>query len=144
MQCLGSNTRGERCRIPEQFVGPNGYCAAHDAASAGRMRQLASMGGRALRAKHATPGLRPGELPEVTDFDSAKAALNVLARTCVERRITHAECSAASRAVSEWVRTESARMTAAVVTELRTELARREAEIAELRRQLHGRMAVAR
>ena len=52
------------------------------------------------------------------------------------RRITHAEATAASRAVSEWVKTEGARMTKVLVVELTAELKAKAREIDELRAEL--------
>ena len=102
------------------------------------MREIASAGGQATRAKFAAPGLRAGEMPELTDIESCKRAYNVVAQALAERRITDKEALGFVRIIDGFVKAESAAITQRVVTELQAMHEAKDEEIAELRRQVGG------
>jgi hypothetical protein len=133
--CRASNTRGEPCAAPEQLV-ENGYCAAHRPGGAEEMRARGVLGGAAKALRDAGEAFTPDQLPPLQDLESAKAALDAVRVAVLCRRISANEGNAASKAVSEWVKTETAAITARLVNELRAELDNRAKEIADLRKQL--------
>ena len=136
MKCRATNALGEPCGAPERLVGADGLCEAHQEGGEDRMREMASKGGMATAHKHRGGGFAKEDLVEITSLEGAKLALDQIRVAVLTRQITHAEATAATRAVSEWVKTESARMTKSLVTELTTELDAKAHEIAELRAEL--------
>jgi hypothetical protein len=136
INCAGQNAVGEPCGKPATLVGSDGYCDSHRPGGSEYMSEIGRLGAAATNAKHSMDGFEPGELPAVVDYESAKVVLDMLAHAVVERRITHSECSAATRAVDAWVRAEGANLTSRLVQELKSELDAKEREIAALRKQL--------
>lgn len=102
------------------------------------MKEIASKGGQATKAKLASPGFDPEAVPPLSTLEDAKAALDSIRRGVLTRTVTHAEANAASKAVAEWVKTETACATQRLVGELHKELEAKERQIAELRKQLSG------
>jgi hypothetical protein len=102
------------------------------------MKKIGSKGGQATKAKLASPGFDPEAVPPLETLEDAKAALDSIRRGVLCRTITHAEANAASKAVAEWVKTETATTTQRLVTELHRELEAKETQIAALRKQLSG------
>jgi len=133
--CRGTNVRGGPCEAPESLV-VNGWCGAHRAGGAEAMRERAVLGGAAKAMRDAGEAFTPDQLPPLQDLESAKAALDAVRVAVLCRRISANEGNAASKAVSEWVKTETAAITARLVNELRAELDNRAKEIADLRKQL--------
>jgi len=73
---------------------------------------------------------------ELETIEDAQAALDQIRRGVLSRNWTAGEANAASKATSEWVKAWQAGLTGKVVNELQKELAARQQEIEELRRQL--------
>ncbi len=136
VKCRGTNAEGEPCGAPDRLVGAEGFCEAHQEGGEARMREMASKGGLATARKHHGEGFCEEDLVEITSLEDAKLALDQIRVAVLTRRITHAEATAASRAVSEWVKTEGARMTKVLVVELTAELDAKAREIDELRAEL--------
>lgn len=136
MKCRATNALGEPCGAPERLVGVDGLCEAHQEGGEDRMREMAAKGGEATARKHAGGAFEPGELAPIESLEDAMRALDEIRVAVLTRRITHSEATAASRAVSEWVKAESATMTKALVNDLTAELDARSREIAELRAEL--------
>lgn len=140
MPCRGHNRFGDACRAPEHLLNGDDLCPSHRPGGMEHMKAVAQRGGRALKAKRqVNRAFSVAELPKLRTLTDAKRALDTIRIATLQRRITHNESSAASKAVSEWVRAEQASVTAELVTKLRTALAEKEAEIATLRRQLQAR-----
>jgi len=102
------------------------------------MREIAALGGQATKAKLEGRAFQDDELPRITTLEDAKLALDDIRRAILSRRITHSEGASASKAVAEWVKTESAAATGRLVNELRTEMEAKTDEIEALRKQLAG------
>jgi hypothetical protein len=100
------------------------------------------MGGKATAAKYAGGAFAAGDLKPITTLEDAKLALDEIRVAILTRRITYSEGASASKAVSEWVKTESAAATGRLVGELRAALEAKTEEIETLRKQLSagGRM----
>lgn len=81
-------------------------------------------------------GYVAADLPPLVTLEDAKLALDAIRVGVLTRRITGSEATAGSKAVAEWVRTETASITARLVGELRQELERKAKEIEALRKQL--------
>jgi len=134
--CKGFKGSGEPCGSLPHLVGPNGYCPSHDPDNAERMREIATRGGHATAAKHASVGFTADELAPMVTLEDAKRALDVIRVAVMTRKITHAEGNAASKSVSEWVKAEGAAVTGRIVNELQKDLDGKTAEIAALKLQL--------
>ena len=100
------------------------------------MREARSRGGLATAQKRQGKPFSGDEIGRLSTLEDAKLALDQIRTAVLLRRITHSEGSAATKAVSEWVRTESTVLTAALVGDLRRELDARTREIDELRTEL--------
>ena len=136
MKCRGTNAEGQPCGAPERLVGADGLCEAHQEGGETRMREMASKGGVATARKHRSDGFSEEDLAEITSLEDAKLALDQIRVAVLTRQITHAEATAASRAISEWVKTESATMTKALINETTAELAAKSEEIKALKQQV--------
>ena len=136
MKCRATNAGGEPCGAPERLVDADRLCAAHRPGGDALMRTMAVKGGLATARKHRSEGFGREEIVDLVSLEDAKLALDQVRVAVLTRKITHAEATAATRAVSEWVKTESARMTKSLVNELTTELDAKAHEIAELRAEL--------
>jgi len=106
------------------------------------MKDIGSRGGHATKARWETPGFTPDELPPLLTLEDAKVCLDAIRRGILTRTITHAEGNAASKAVSEWCKAESAALTQRLVGELERELQDKTREIEELRSELAGGRSV--
>jgi hypothetical protein len=137
MSCQGTNVSGEPCKAP--VVGADGFCAAHREGGVERLREQASQGGKASTAKYATEGFRADELPALTDHASVKASIGVAMTAHAERRITHHELGAHTKACETWLKVDSAQVTKQLVNDTQKELERAKREIESLRRQLADR-----
>jgi hypothetical protein len=135
VKCLATNAQGEQCDALEHLV-IDDYCPAHRKGGREMMRELASLGGQALRRKLEGEAFTADELQPITSLEGAKAALDQIRVAVLTRRITHSEGASASKAVSEWVKTHGATTTATLVNELRLELEAKTNEIEALRGQL--------
>ena len=137
LHCKGFKAdSGEPCGSLSHLVGPSGYCPAHDPGNAERMKEIATRGGHATAAKHASAGFTADELPAIITLEDAKRALDVIRVAVMTRKLTHAEGNAASKSVSEWVKAESAAVTGRIVNELQKDLDAKTEEIAALKLQL--------
>lgn len=134
-QCRGTNAAGGPCQAPEHMV-EDGLCPAHRPGGVEMMRERAALGGLATKARFEGQAFAPEDLPPLVTLEDAKAALDQVRVAVMSRRVTHAEGNAASKAVSEWVRTETAAITARLVGELKSELQAKAEEIEALRKQL--------
>jgi ribosome recycling factor len=76
--------------------------------------------------------------PPFLTLEDAKLALDAIRQGALTRKITHNEANAASMAVAEWCKAQAATITKSLVNELHAELAEKEKQIAELRKQLSG------
>lgn len=135
MTCRGTNAQGEPCQSPDHLVDEeSGFCPSH---------LTRSKGGKAAAAKHASRGYAEGEVPRISTLEEAKAALADIHIDMKTRRLTDRECNAASKAVAEWVKADTASITKNLVNELTAELKAKTAEIEALRKQLAKPMRVA-
>jgi hypothetical protein len=134
-QCRGITAKGQPCASP---IVHDGWCAMHNPDNAEYVRAITAAGGEANRQRNLGQGFTPDDLDPLVTLEDAKAALDQIRVAVMTRRLTHHEGSAASRAVAEWVKAETATMTARLVNELRAELDAKAAEIAELRALLAG------
>jgi hypothetical protein len=100
------------------------------------MEAIASKGGQALRAKLAGSAFDASELKPITTLEDAKLALDEVRIAVMTRRITHAEGNAASKSISEWVKTQVATNTDKLVNELTGELKAKTQEIEELNKRI--------
>jgi hypothetical protein len=115
-----------------------GFCIAHSPGGADFMRDIASRGGQATRARLMGVAFEAEQLPPLRTIEDAKAGLDQVRIAVMTRRLTHAEGNAASKAIAEWIKGEGAAVTSRLVNELRTELDAKEAELAALRKQPGG------
>lgn len=132
--CRHVKDDGVRCAV--HFALKDGLCPAHAPGGAEHMREVSRLGGAASAAKSAGVAFQAEEVTRIETLEDAKAALDTVRVAVLTRRITHAEGNAASKAVSEWVKTEGVAATGRLVTELHRELAAKTEEIDALRRQL--------
>jgi hypothetical protein len=121
----------------------DGYCPAHRDGGRDVLRERASLGGQATRARFGGAAFEAGELKPINSLEDAKLSLDEIRIAVMTRRLTHAEGNAASKAISEWVKTQAATNTERLVNELTAELKEKTKEIADLRTQLSNRMRVA-
>ena len=138
MSCLGINAEGQPCNSPDHLVDASGYCPAHRDGGRERMQELASLGGQAQQRKFGGTAFEAGDLKPIASLEDAKTALDEIRVAVLTRRITHSEGSAASKAVAEWVKAESATVTQRLVNELRAELEAKQHAIEELRKQVNA------
>jgi hypothetical protein len=141
MGCQALNASGSPCASPDHLVGPDGLCRTHREGGAERMAEIGRLGGAATRVRLTGEAFKAEELRPLRTIEDAKAALDLIRVAVMTRRLTHAEGNAASRAVAEWIKGETAAITARLVNELRGELEAKAAEMAQLRQQLMGRRA---
>ncbi len=135
--CRGTNAAGLPCAALPYLV-VDGWCPAHRPGGVEEMRARAILGGQAAAAMRAGAAFTAGDLPPLASVEDAKAALDVIRVAIMSRRLTHAEGNAASKAVAEWVKAETAAITSRLVNELKGELQAKADEIAALRKQLAG------
>jgi hypothetical protein len=118
------------------LIDDSGYCPAHRDGGREHMADLGSRGGQATRAKLAGHAFTAEDLPPLHSIEDAKAALDVIRVAVMTRRLTHAEGNAASKATAEWIKGETAAITARLNTELRTELDAKQTKIEALEKQV--------
>lgn len=126
-----------RCRNTLGLI--DGICVAHREGGTEKLRERAALGGEATKRKLDGGGFNEDEIVPLITIEDAKLAHDQIRRGIMTRRCTHAEGNAASKAVDNWVRTETAAITQRLVTELRVEMEAKTAEIETLRKQLATR-----
>jgi hypothetical protein len=98
------------------------------------------MGGQALKAKRElSKPLSPRELRSVNTLAQARHRLDFLGRLGLLGRLTPNQVTAATKAISEWIRAYQVGLTEELVTKLKAVVEEKEQEIEALKRQLHGR-----
>lgn len=135
-RCAGTNERGEPCGKPAVLVGDDGFCITHRPGGMEHMKAASAAAAQVRSEKAAAEGLRPGELPLMNDTTGVIDFLNVVARALGERRITDREAQAFRGLAGESTKAISAAIAERLESETHRELEEKDAEIAELRRQI--------
>lgn len=103
------------------------------------MREIASLGGKAKALKDNGAGFTDADLTPLVTVGDAQKRLELISNANLTRRISHNDCNAAARAISQWVDAFDVAQTEKLSTELHAELARVRAENESLR----GKLAAA-
>ena len=135
-QCQSPRADGQPCE--SVLAGADGFCPVHSPECRERFRVAQSLGGQATAAKFAGAAFTAEEVTALATIDDAKLALDQIRIAAMTRRLTHAEANAASKAVAEWVKADSAAQTDRVVNELTRTIDAQKDEIDALRQQIAG------
>jgi hypothetical protein len=119
-RCRGKNDQGEPCGTPETFVGPSGWCPAHEPGGRERLREAGRLGAEVSKqVRRKGKGLRPGELGSLQTPRDAERWLRIIGRAVTEGRLRSKDADAGTRAVREWLRAHEAGAVVDQVAELR-------------------------
>jgi hypothetical protein len=98
------------------------------------------MGGQALKAKRErSKPFSPRELRKVNTLPQARNRLDFIQRAALLGRLTPNQATAATKAISEWIRAFQVGLTEELATKLKAVVEEKEQEIEALKRQLQGR-----
>lgn len=119
--CKGRTKRGEPCKSP--FVDADGYCPAHTANGAARMRARGRKGAEKTNARRRREGLPPDRLGSLETPADAQRWLRLIAEAVGALALTHAEGSTMTSAVRAWLAAEDARLRSEDLAELQRQVA---------------------
>ena len=123
MKCQGTNKEGLPCRTPGRMIDPlSGYCFRHNPNNKKRAHLASKLGGIASVRQRRPGGLPSSELGDLRSVRDAQRWLITITMAVGERRLSHSEASAMTRAVSEWIRAEDTRLRSEDLCELKDKI----------------------